>query len=796
MAIQKHSDFLKRENLPIALSASELGIPSGTGGPVAVQGYDFASGFRFSILNEMRAKIAPMQVVSYDEHDGLGGRFTVQNVVSSNITHLSHEQISLLEQQGRFIPQESFRLGKTVGSSTAMEPADEDIARRKLAFVVAALEANEWVLEVPSKSVIQRSAGKLAANIGCKTPGYRQVQGDIERYLEAPFDRLAALVPAKSSGNRIRKFSDRFEEVLRVAVEYAWRQQKGTWKNAKTHFASLLLFPENADVREEATNAKDDLIEPSDRTIQRRMRSVDHFTRDLLRKGPEAALRIHGVKIPQMLPTAPLDIVEMDYTQLDVVVFHEKYGFIYGRPGIAWFRGRMSGSILGYAVFFGKPNMETFLLGLNHAIYPKDMRKHPWLKWEMYGVPLVLVVDCDPHLISDAMHEVCQRLGIILRELRPAEPNTKGAMERFIRTANDGLFHNLPGSTQSNPSRRKEVDPEQEAAVPKLTMDELNGYIAAFVHEYNHSSHAGLGVLRTLKEVPAKLWERGIKDAHQRRPISPEVLAHASGDFHWVAINQGTFTIEKVRYYDAALAVLATDPQATPPAKSGDGRKPRTTVTKYKAWRSPTNIGKASVVVPELGRTVIAEAHGDDRRYARGLTLSQHRLAMAEFRKNEHRPVTNLAELEASLGKHLDNLKSIYEDRKSFGTAEKFASFYRGVSRRVSRSEVVDVVVSEAASAEDYNYAEPFAPNPFSRVQDDPQYRPADTPYGTLARDEDGRLVPGDALLGMVPHYEAPDIDIGPDTSDENLPTRAGAYEDPDSIEHLLGEQENQENDE
>ncbi|OJF89615.1 hypothetical protein AX761_24305 [Rhizobium sp. 58] len=77
MAIQKHSDFLKRENLPIALSASELGIPSGTGGPVAVQGYDFASGFRFSILNEMRAKIAPMQVVSYDEHDGLGGRFTI-----------------------------------------------------------------------------------------------------------------------------------------------------------------------------------------------------------------------------------------------------------------------------------------------------------------------------------------------------------------------------------------------------------------------------------------------------------------------------------------------------------------------------------------------------------------------------------------------------------------------------------------------------------------------------------------------------------------------------------------------
>lgn len=796
MSIQRHSDFLKRENLPIALSASELGIPRDAGGQGAVQGYDFASGFRFSILSELKTKIAPFQVLSFGEHEGLGGRFTVQNVVSNNITHLSNEQISLLEEQGRFIPQELLRKGKTVESVTALEPKDEDVAKRKLAFVMAALEENDWVLDVPSKSVIQRSAGRLAAKIGCKTPDYRQVKGDVERYLEAPFDRLAALVPAKSSGNRIRKYSDRFEWVLRVAVEYGWKQPKGTWKKAKEHFANLLLLPENADVRREATDDADNLIHPSDRTIQRRMRGVDHFTRDLLRKGPEAALRIYGVKIPQTLPAAPLDIVEMDYTQVDAIVFDSRYGFIYGRPWIAWFRDRMSGAILGYAVFFGKPNMEAFLLGLTHAIYPKDMRKYPGLSWRMYGVPTVLVVDCDPHLVSDDMHQVCQQLGIILRELRPGEPNTKGAMERFIRTTNDALFHNLPGSTQSNPTRRKEVDPEQEAAVPKLTMDELDSYIVAFAHEYNHTSHAGLGVLGTLKEIPAKLWENGIRDARQRRPISPENFAHASGDFHWVAINQGKIVLEKVTYFDASLAVLATNPNATPPDKSGDGRKPRTTVTRYKAWRKASDIGRLSVVVPELGRTVIAEAHGDDRRYAKGLRLSQHRLAMAEFRKNEKRPVTNLSELEAALGKHLGNLKTIYEDRKKHGTAEKFASFFRSVSRKVSRSELVDVVESEAASAEEYNYAEPYAPNPVTRLPSDPQYNPDDTPDKILARDEDGRLIPGDALRGMVPHYEAPDTDYGPDTSDENLPLTAGAYEDLDSIDHLLGEQENQEDDE
>lgn len=786
MVVQKHTDFLKRENLPVAFSASELDIPPDEVGPVSAQGYDLAVGFRFTILNGTRAKMAPYTVIGYADHDGIGGRFTVQNVVSNSVTHLSHYQISLLEEQGRFVPHELHRSGKTVETCTAMDPSDEDIAKQKLAFVVAALEENDWLLQVPSKSVIQRSAGKLAVKLRCKAPEYRQVKGDIERYLAAPYDRLAALVPAKSSGNRLRKFSDRFEAVLRLAVEQAWKLPKGNWKKAREFFDQFLLLEENIDVRAEATDDDDNVIFPSDRTIQRRMRAVDHFTRDLLRKGPEAALRIHGVKIPQSLPSAPLDIVEMDYTQLDVVVFHKEYGFIYGRPWVAWFRDRMSGALLGYATFFGKPNMEAFILGLTHAIYPKDMSAHRHLRWQMYGLPIVLVVDCDPHLVSDDMHRLCQQMGIILRELRPGEPNSKGAMERFIRTTNDALFHNLPGATQSNPKRRKQVDPEQEAAVPKLTMEELDSYILAFAHDYNHSFHKGLGPLRTLEGVPAELWEKGIKSARQRRPISPEVLAHAGGEFHMAAIEQGKIRIEHVTYYDASLAALSTNPNSTPPTDSGDGRKPRTTTTRYKVWRPPHDIGQISVVVPELGRTVIVEAHGDDRKYARGLRLSQHRLAMAEYRKKYKRPVTNLRELEAALSEHLEHLATIYAERKSHRTAERFASFYRSAGRKVSRTELVDVVESQAASAEDYNYAEPFAPNPLMRHQSDPMFNPGDTPKGVLVRDGDGRLVPGDPLLGLVPHYKPPANDTTPETSEEVLPYTAGEYEDPDNIDHLL----------
>ena len=40
----------------------------------------------------------------------------------------------------------------------------------------------------------------------------------------------------------------------------------------------------------------------------------------------------------------------------------------------------------------------------------------------------------------------------------------------------------------------------------------------------------------------------------------------------------------------AYLPVIASDGDATPPHGSGDGRKPRKTVTKYKCTRDPTDL--------------------------------------------------------------------------------------------------------------------------------------------------------------------------------------------------------------
>ncbi len=780
MVIQKHGSFMQRENLPVAMTASELDIPRDDDGSSAVQPYALAAGARVSILNARLNKIGHFEVVSYAVHDGVGGLFTVQNVISHSLMHLSNWQISQLERQGRFIPQEGERKGQVVETHIALDDDRLAAATRRLAYVTAALEANgdEW--SMPSTLVIKRSAARHAKEIGEKAPGVRTLKGYLQKYLDSPFNRVLALAPGITRGNTARAFSPKLEELLALAVEHAWRMRKGTWKSAKSRFHRLLALKENADVRKEASDEHGNLIYPGDRTIQKRLAEVDHFTRDFLRYGQDAAMRKHGIHIPQLLPAAPLDVVEMDYTELDINVFDDRFNFIYGKPAIGVMKDRMSGAVLSFAIFFETLSFETFLQLLETALYPKDMSAYPGLHYPFHGKPVVIVVDNESHLVSDDMRALCAHLGIQLRETRPGEPNMKGAIERFFRTLADAVIHNLPGATMSNPQRRKEFDKDKGLSVPQLTLRELEACIHYFLDEYHRTPHQGLGFLRTLRDTPISKWESTIGRSAPRRPVDPELFATVAGNTHYAAIRNGSFVWDHITYHDERLTVLSTAPTTR-------YRKTGVSTTKFKCFRKPTDLGYAFVSVPELNLSIKAYAIGADAKYASGLRLYQHRKAMDQWRKKTKAPITNVSDLEAMLSSFADDLKDVYAQRKKQKTAEAFAKFYAHGSKKLARSQIVEVAYSPAASSQRIDYASPVKAAPVrTRSQANPRHNMADTPEAIHVRDEDGRLVPADPLLEAMAHHKR---DLEADDAAKAAkghPAEVEGYEDPDDIQFLL----------
>ncbi|MBB3389728.1 putative transposase [Rhizobium sp. BK275] len=785
MSFHRHNDFLLRENTQVAIDIKQLEIPPDPENGESVQAYGFAAGARFDIFNRDLTKRGPFVVISYNNYDGLGGLFQVQNIASQQMAHLSHWQISQLERQGRFIPQEYERAGKTIESVSTLDADAEAVAKRKLGYVMAALKLQGKGTVMPPRAIIRRAIALHAEKLGEKPYSYGTIRPAIRAYLDAPFNRLLALAPGKTRGNCVKAFSQRLEEVLRQAVEHAWRMPKGTAITATRRFDRLLFLPENSDVREEACDSENNIVAPSQATIERRFYGVDHFTRMLLRHGPEAAMRIHDIRIPQAVPKAALDVVEVDYTTLDCNVFDDKYAFIYGRPSVILFRDRMSAAITGHAIFFGKPSFEAFVHGLKQAIYPKDMSAYPGLSSPFYGKPSVIVVDADPHLVGEDMHNLCDELGIILQELRPGEPNSKGGLERTIRTLNDSLIHNLPGTTHSNPTRKKEFDDEKELGLPQITLGELERHMTAWVCEYNYSSHRGLGFLRTFKGVPAERWFETIGQAGQRRPIDPQVFARASGHVHHAAIENGCIVWDHIVYSDPKLVVLATSPTSTAPSKA-KARKSRKPTTLYRCTRDPSDLGGIWVDVPETGTAIYVPAAETYKSYASGLRLFQHRKAVGHHNKHSRRPLSNVKDLETALAAHGQDLKDLYEQRKTQKTADKLAAFFRGVATKVRRSRIVEAVTSTSESAKRIDYANPTTPRGVRRKsQAARDYDVRDTPAAVHVRNEEGRLEPGDPLINMKPHHTKPEKP----TVRAGKPVETGAlagYEDPDDIEEII----------
>ncbi len=682
MSFREHPGaFLTAESLPLVASADELDLPPPESGKYQ-QRYDIAAGTRFNIWSADRMKVGYYSVRSCLKDDRFGMLVSMDNIVTQSTLHLTVSQLVFLEAHRR-LRQDNGRPLNDNAPGAAFRISETRLMRSKfyLSYVQAILQASEEEGVEPKRGLIERVAKAHAIQRGDQeVPSYNTLRIKIDEYLQNPSDPLLALAPSVSSGNRRTCFGSHVEELMADAVEKACRLDKGDWRDAKMFFVASLHERKNEHMLKELCNEKGALLQPSDRTFQRRLAAIDKFQKTLWRHGAAYARRKFNLYVTQALPEHPLDVVDVDFTPIEIIVIDPERPIIYGRPHLIVFRDRKTGSILGYSVSFMGASFEHFIEGLVHAISPKDLSRYPGLEWKQYGTFRRLGVDNDMAFINESARESLAQLGIQLVEYRPGHPWEKGAVERLFQTLNQGIIHNLPRSTKGGP-KEMATFAEKNPDLPMLTLSELNEFITRYIcSDYHVNPHKGLGMLRTLDGIPNQLWDEGISHAHARRPLDPDVVTRMIGNTKDVTVRQGCVRWDNLIYCHPDLVVLQAEAQnrtAVPGVQS----------TKYKAWRNPSDLGQIYLLNHHTGQVIEVPVQEADAWYAKGLRLYQHTKVM-QYLKEKNR---DSRDFQSAYNDFANKLEEINRIRVNKRTRQQLAKFHAVATKKYRRTRIVEI---------------------------------------------------------------------------------------------------------
>jgi putative transposase len=607
------------------------------------------------------------------------------------VMHLSNWQIAHLQSKSRIVPVGAAaadgRGGATPGYALSIKGKRKEKADWYLLYVDVVFEAyRKYCKGGRSRKVMERAVLDFAEQRKETPPSLSTLYDKLARLRkDRGFDSTAAVADRPRRGNQGPRKPNRAEEAVRQAV-LDTVSVGGDWNGVKSLLAK---WSEPGGEYADLPNLvrKIDEVKPilSDRAIQRRLAQVDHYTRDSLIYGEDYAERLHADRIRQLRPDHPLDIVDVDHTTLNIVVFGE--GISFGRPDLVLFRDRYSGVILGWALSFGPPSYETFLEGLLHAMSPKEHDNLPdGVIYRWHGRPFRLGVDNAKHLLGFDIHSAARQLGMQTVKYRPGHPWEKGALEHLFQVLGVSLVERLPGSTAMSPEERMKFDEERLMALPQIDIAELNGFLAFYFAEiYHREPHEGLGPIPTLSGVPEDLWVRG-KTKIPPRPVQDQgILVRLAGHSREVGISaKGGIRWGNIEYQSAAASAL----RLTARHKHGQGKFHG---TKYRAVRDPADLSRIWIEIPwEPERYIEVPVAAAYVSYATGLTAYQHKRIQEHHRQktNEAANAPALMKAKAELAQHIVD---VHAKRRKHGTALKLARFVAKQAMRIERARPVVV---------------------------------------------------------------------------------------------------------
>ncbi|MBB3224465.1 Mu transposase C-terminal domain-containing protein [Pseudoduganella umbonata] len=363
---------------------------------------------------------------------------------------------------------------------------------------------------------------------------------------------VSALVPSKP-GRRtgVRLLTDEQEKLIEsvIADDFLTKQ-----RNKPQHIVD--------EVNRRARLAK--IPAPHANTVRNRLKSLP--ARQTLReRGRRDLARGLYEPIKGEFPGAdfPLAIVQIDHTPADIIVVDEAHRRPIGRPWLTLAIDTYSRMIVGLYLTFEKPSSTSVAMCLANAICPK--REYLATlgvagEWPVWGVMNVLHLDNAKEFHGAVLERGCEEYNIDLQWRRPGVPEDGGTIERMMGTVANQV-HKWPGTTFSNPQKRKGYDSEAEAA---LTLAEFERNLVDFiVNVYHQRRHAQLGM------APIKKWADGVAGDATRPgkgipavPADPMRLRLDFMPIFYRSVQQYGIQIDLINYYDKVLNpyINSTDP--------------------------------------------------------------------------------------------------------------------------------------------------------------------------------------------------------------------------------------------
>jgi putative transposase len=303
------------------------------------------------------------------------------------------------------------------------------------------------------------------------------------------------------------------------------------------------------------------LAAPAWRTVHARVRGIDAQLHACKREDRVALARTQAVP-GEFAASHPLDIVQIDHTQIDVIVVDAASRQSMTRPWLTLAIDVHTRMVVGAYLSLDEPSVISVGGCLLNAVFEKAAflaSKDLDLAWPAMGLPNTIHVDNGPDFRSKAFIRGCQEHGIHVRWRPPGTPRYGGHIERLMGTQM-GAVHVLAGSTGSSVADRQGRDAQSAAT---LTVRELERWLLLeILGKYHQKLHAALGrppiaVWRELMgSVPLRLPPDRLHFWVSFLPEAPRLLRrdgiHLFGIRYWAAaLSQDVGRVEQklaVRY--------------------------------------------------------------------------------------------------------------------------------------------------------------------------------------------------------------------------------------------------------
>lgn len=355
------------------------------------------------------------------------------------------------------------------------------------------------------------------------------------RYVSAGYN-INALVPNhKAKGNRKARMSSHQQKVIsEVLHEKYFKRNGATLKSAYKEFRERMFETE------EFQRAPNTFKRASYASFRRRALEYDISYRLTARFGKKKAqgmLRASGIKHEIQFP---LYAVEADGYVVDCFVVDPETGESLTRPYLTLFIDRYTRAVLSFHLSLRAFCIETLMVAFKDALRQDN------------GLPggriSQIIVDNGSDFKSNAFRAAVLSVGSDLKPCRVQDPNSKPFVESIFRTFNLRCFHELEGTTFSDPKSRGDYKSEDESI---YTIDDLNDIFNTVVDDYHRTIHT------QLEQAPLLTWQDWLEETKGFvNEVPLEEINKYLRDVKLLKLNKGTVRFDGLQYKSHDLRAI------------------------------------------------------------------------------------------------------------------------------------------------------------------------------------------------------------------------------------------------